>query len=167
MAAGTTLRVLSRFRFRLRTLLLLPVAFCVAFVLLSLIDSSQTARWVGSKAVTLRFVVIDAQTKEPIENASLEFIDGDIPQGAPERVLYRDARGSAQLAARCTTSRSVGRLGLLNVAMAQVPPWVLRASKGGYETYGPVPLYKHIDGASVLEKTGPPPLRIELRRRAP
>lgn len=156
----------QQFRFRLRTLLLLPFVLGPLFVALFPVLPYQ-----ASVATTspFRFVVVDEATGRPIPNAAVRLIDPrfalDDAENQGERVVTR-ADGSAEYFLFANVH---GRKGLLGrTETISYNPWLIRVEALGYRLFftslaGDSPIPADRLTAPPLGLTFPPPPSVTIR----
>jgi hypothetical protein len=155
--------VRARFRFRLRTLLLLPVVIALSIFLLDWYISGFTAD--GHKDIEFHFIVVDAATKLPIDNASILEFDPDIlPRPTLIREALTDRSGHAVFIEECgfTVRGSL----LRTTGVVGFPWWDVVVSREGYVTTDPTPLRHWTGKGRDIHDPTPPSIRIELYRTA-
>jgi hypothetical protein len=86
-----------RWQFSMKTLMLLPVYSIVLMVGVTLFLGGQ-ARGIGSKKITLQFVVLDSATSSPIPGATVGLYDAD------EQLILQSTQTSTQGEAQLTGS---------------------------------------------------------------
>lgn len=123
----------QRFRFGLRTLLLLPFVLAPLFVALLPIRPYQAS---VSTTSPFNFVVVDDATDRPIPNAAVRLIDPRFPlddtENQGERAVTR-ADGSAEY---FLSANVQGREGLLGrTETISYNPWVIRVEALGYRPF--------------------------------
>lgn len=118
---------MSRFRFRIRTLLALPLA--AALLLLALDAMSHTLGAGPPTTVRLPFLVLDAATGGPIAGASIRIAE-DRCSGASVGDTDRDGRATAALTVRSVLDSSLFR----RTRTLDYDAWQLLVSADGYDS---------------------------------
>jgi hypothetical protein len=114
---------------------LLIVAIAVGTILLGIAGTIRVLEGHGQTVVEVEFLVTDAETGEPIPNATVE-VRGQVAEtddGAQEGEvrLATDASGMARYHCRCTW---YGERGWLKSSfLLLLPGWLFQASAPGYE----------------------------------
>lgn len=115
-------------------ILLLPIVLTAIVLLALLCDRMLWIDWVGHTDLAITFIVVDAETEEPIPNAVLHVhSDGGLfeEREATDFELVTDLQGTVtRLCRRCMCG---GQGGLLrNTFFVSLPWWSIHASAPGY-----------------------------------
>lgn len=153
----------------LLALLTVLVIFTLVTIAVYLIDRSQTMKWVGVTNLDLDFLVIDADTQDPIPNARVEifsnggFYDGGDEEDQKTFDLRTDATGVARR--RCGNNRCIGtqsRLLFTDTYHVYTPMWRVRALALGHEPSPWVWLYDEYRGKAIHEALQSDRLVVEI-----
>jgi hypothetical protein len=137
---------------------MLPIA---AGLLLWVADHLQN-RWQGSTDVQFRFVVVDAESKRPIQNALVRLTD-EIPLLSPQgRSARTGADGQARLVETCRTSGYSSPFRTKGSVL--FPELWFHATAEGYRPSLRADLASRIGYSRDVSAPDPPPIRIELQR---
>ena len=116
---------------------------CVAIVVCFLLAAAVTVHWVGSRDLTIEFVVLDANPHLPIPGARLSFQDeggfyeGGHDGGVKHYDLIADEHG--RVFRVCPNSMCFGTSGSFKDTFAiHLPDWTIIASKDGYTNSEPL-----------------------------
>jgi hypothetical protein len=115
--------------------------------------------WTGSKDVRLRFLVVDAKTRAPIQGASvvLYHLGGD-----DGREVKTGPNGAANLTIPCMTA---GRSSLFEYSgSVTFWEWRISVSKERYAGPDKVELLYWTGEGRDINSPDPPPIRVELMR---
>jgi len=170
LAGGDLFRLRNRaghrFRFSLRTLLLLPIVLAPLFVALLPVLPYQAS---VATTTPFSFVVVDEATGRPIANAAVRLIDPRFPMDDAENQGERVVTGAAGSVEYFLSANVHGREGLLGRTEAiSYNPWLIRVEALGYRTFvtalasdAPIPPDRLT--ARPLGLTFPPPPSVMIR----
>jgi hypothetical protein len=121
--------------------------------------ASCVTHWTGSKDVELRFLVVDAQTRAPIEGASVMLSRPGKDYG---REVKTGPDGAASLTVSCWTACKSSFFEYSGSVMFW--DWEINVSKDGYGSICKVELPYWKGGIRDIGDADPPPIRVELKR---
>ena len=114
----------------------LTIGLLLAAVGLAAYDRMLTYRWVGSTDLTVEFVVVDAETRQPIDGADIAAIEPGKPRADPIR-WTTDRDGIAQWEGKTWVSGRQSGLLLTDTCSIGRPDWLLCVDAPGYEKQEP------------------------------
>lgn len=121
------------FRFRVRTLLLLPIV--LAPVLIGLLPVLPY-EWEISASTTFRFIVVDNATGQPVPNATVQVVHPGYALDDKDQQGVRVTAGADGSAEYFLYAKVHGREGLLGrTETITYNPWMIRVEAPGYALY--------------------------------
>jgi hypothetical protein len=158
MTSGAPRQQHSWFQSSMLRYLVLPTS--LAGILILLLDHTGCCIGDGTKDVAFSFVVIDAETGDPVGSATIRTFDSLGRRATPEDVVHSDHSGRARIVRTCRFT--VHGSHLRGSGFVKYPNRFFEVSMEGYETTNRVLLTDQFGLKRDLLDPVPPPALIRL-----
>jgi hypothetical protein len=122
-----------RFRMSIRTLMIAVVLSGVAVWMILLMARSDVTLYVGNGALSIRILVLDSVSKDPVTNAYIDQYDFDYPEKGLFNRVRTDQSGQATIVESRLIYGSIDNSGR-DWSAVHYPTWGFRVGSEGYKT---------------------------------